>query len=156
MELTSRNVAPCIVCFFFTYVIVAWLDCFVGHSCPGGFYPESCPLSLTCDAHKFHRLFHWWDSACPFSYSYFSVVLCLWYCMVIFCHLHLSWYKSGLPVCIPNCADYYNCNMTLSAVLQQVSAVLNTYGERPTGVSKDLYRLCLSVCMTTVLFVVTI
>ena len=30
-------------------------DCLVGQSCPGGFCPESGPLSLTCSINNFAR-----------------------------------------------------------------------------------------------------
>ena len=51
-------------------LILKWPDCFVGHSCPGGIFPESGPLSLTCSIitmlgtlltiDTWHICFHWY------------------------------------------------------------------------------------------------
>ena len=50
-----RNTAPAI-CFCFQIIESAICqDCFVGYSYPGGFCPESCPLSFACSALKLHR-----------------------------------------------------------------------------------------------------
>ena len=98
----SRNIAlHCIIRLTWQDLIASWVI-----RAPGGFYLEYCPQAVTC-MHlvlKFHGLFHWWDLACPFSYSYFSLVLCLSVCpysissfhfaiKCVYCHLI---HKSGI------------------------------------------------------------
>ena len=62
----------------YSYEFVIRPDCFVGHSCPGGIYPESGPMSLDIQ-HYYHAGFPTgdWHLAYMFSLIYFSVEVSL-------------------------------------------------------------------------------
>ena len=70
--------------FLYSYEFVICLDCFVGHSCPGGICPESGPLTLTCSITTMLRCMS------------FCILMNLWYAWIA------SWDIRVLVVFAPN------------------------------------------------------
>ena len=88
----------CAVCLF-SYEFVIWLDCFVGHLCPGGICPESGPLSLTCRITTLLGTLLMIDTlAYIFSLVYFSVEVCL---VGVFPHSVSTWRDPCVRVYVP-------------------------------------------------------
>ena len=81
----------------YSYEFVIWLDCFVGHSCPGGVCPESGPLSLTCRITTMLPTDDW-HLAYMFSLVYFSVEVCL---VDVFPHSVSTWRDPCVRVNVP-------------------------------------------------------
>ena len=87
----------------YSYEFVIWLDCFMGHSCPGGISPESDPLSLTCSITTMlgTLLIYWWLTPSIYVFSgivYLSIEVCL---VGVFPHSVSTWRDPCVRVYVP-------------------------------------------------------